>query len=95
MSSEGKPTCVVCRKPIEGEAVRCSVCGAPMHRGCVDEEVLTDAAGDPLCPYDAALAALDWLDGVLTQYSSSLTKEQKEEVVERMKKLISLLESSS
>jgi len=89
-----REVCAVCGKPIEGEAVRCSVCGSPMHRGCIDEEVLTDAYGEPLCPYDAALAALDWLDNVLTQYSSSLTNEQRKEIAERMKKLIQLLGES-
>ena len=89
-----KELCAVCGKPIEGESVKCSVCGVPMHRGCVDEEVLTDAAGEPLCPYDAALAALDWLDNVLSQYGSSLSAEQKEEILERIRGLMQLLGGS-
>jgi len=93
LSSE-RPLCAVCGKPIEGEALRCSVCGAPMHRGCVDEEVLTDAVGEPLCPYDAALAALDWLDSVVSQYSSSIPRDKREELAERLRKLAALLEGS-
>ena len=91
MSSEER-RCVVCGRPIEGEALRCSVCGALMHPGCVDEEVLRDAYGDPLCPYDAALAALDWLDEVLTTYGSSLSEDQRREICERMRNLLNLLE---
>ena len=91
MSSEER-RCVICGRPIEGEALRCSVCGAPMHPGCVDEEALRDAYGEPLCPYDAALAALDWLDAVLTTYIGSLNDEQRKEIAERMRNLLSLLE---
>ncbi len=66
-----------------------------MHRGCLDEEVLTDANGEPLCPYDAALAALDWLDSVVTQYASSIPPDKREDLIERMKKLIAILEGKS
>jgi len=88
-----KDICPICKRPIEeGEGyVTCSVCGVKMHRRCVDEEVLTDASGKWLCPYDAAMAALDWLDAILTHYSHALTPEQRDDVVSRLKNYLKLL----
>ncbi len=63
-----------------------------MHRKCMDEEALFDADGNPLCPYDAALAALDWLDTVLTLYAHSFNEEQLEDLIERLRSYLRILE---
>ncbi len=84
--------CPICGNDVyEEDAVRCSVCGAVMHRGCVDEEALTDADGNPLCPYCAAIAAIDWFDAVITSYSHALSDEQREEIIARLENYLKLL----
>ncbi len=87
--------CPICGKPITNDYVICSACGAKMHRNCIDEEILTDAAGDHLCPYDAALAALDWFDSVVTNYTHSFTEDQRRELIDRLRSYIELLERAS
>lgn len=80
--------CAICgREMAAEEGVHCVVCGAPMHRGCIDEEVLEDSEGNLLCPIDAALAALDWLDAVLSLYEDVLKrdKELRTTLVSRLK----------
>jgi len=46
-----------------------------------------------MCPYDSALAALDWFDSIISTYSSSFTDEQREEIIERLKNYINMLTS--
>ncbi len=88
----GSLKCVICGKPVgEAEAVRCSICGAPMHKSCIDEEVLSDAEGNILCPRCAAIAALDWLDNILSLYAHSIKGNDREEVIGRLKTLVDLL----
>jgi len=87
--------CPICGKPITNDYVTCSICGVKMHRTCVDEEILTDAAGEPLCPYDAALAALDWFDAIVTNYPHSLSEDQRRELIDRLRSYIELLEHAS
>jgi len=62
-----------------------------MHRECVDEEVLMDSEGNVLCPYDAALAALDWFDNIISLYSSSFSDEQLNEIIDRLNTYIEML----
>lgn len=85
--------CHICKRGIESldDVETCSICGIKMHRKCIDEEILIDSEGSILCPYDAALAALDWLDAILSIYISSLTKEQREEIIERLKIYLNVL----
>ncbi|RLG76566.1 MAG: hypothetical protein DRO12_04235 [Thermoprotei archaeon] len=85
--------CPICKRPInkDEDMVACAVCGTKMHRRCVEEELLTDSAGEWLCPYDAVLAALDWVDAVLNQYAHALTPEQRDDIVERLKNYLKLL----
>ncbi len=85
--------CYICRKSIESleEAETCVICGVKMHRRCIDEEILTNAEGSILCPYDVALAALDWFDSILSTYASSFTNKQREEIVERLKTYLNML----
>lgn len=86
-------TCIICGKPVEEErAVKCNVCGAPMHASCIDEEVLSDAEGNILCPRCAAIAALDWLDNILSLYAHSIRGEDRREIVDRLKTMVKLLE---
>lgn len=93
---DDKNVCPVCRKAVSNEnCITCTVCKAKMHRDCVDEEILTDAAGEYLCPYDAAIAALDWFDSVITCYSHSLTEDQRRELIDRLRSYIELLEHTS
>jgi hypothetical protein len=86
--------CVICGKPIEDETqiVKCIVCGAVMHKSCSSDEALLDAEENNLCPYDAMLAALDWFDAVVSTYATTLTSEQKNDIVARLKSYIGLLE---
>lgn len=65
-----------------------------MHKDCIDEEILTDAIGDYLCPYCAAVSALDWLDSILIQFSNSLNEKQREEISSRLKSYLDILEKS-
>lgn len=66
-----------------------------MHEDCIDREILEDSEGNIMCPYDAALAALDWFDAIVTEYHDSLKsdKDKLRDIVERLKSYISLLES--
>jgi len=86
--------CPICGKPIErsDEFVVCGVCGVKMHKHCVDEELLTDAEGNYLCPFDAALAALDWLDELVSVYISALTREQRSELAGRLSNIVKVLQ---
>jgi len=86
--------CPICGKSIEksDEFVVCSVCGVKMHRHCVDEELLTDAEGNYLCPFDAALAALDWLDELVSVYLSALTRDQRTELLSRLSNIVKVLQ---
>ncbi len=85
--------CVICGKPVrEEKSVKCIVCGAPMHKSCIDEEILSDAEGNIMCPRCAAIAALDWLDNILSLYAHSIIGEDRREVVGRLKTLVKLLE---
>lgn len=88
--------CIICGKTVQDDeaAVKCVICGAIMHKKCIDEEILTDAMGDYLCPYCAIISALDWLDSVLTYYSNSLSKEQKEDISSRLRSYLNTLEES-
>lgn len=86
--------CIICGKLVDNaEAVKCVVCGAPMHKNCASDEVLLDAEENNLCPYDAMMAALDWFDAVASTYASVLNDEQRNDVIERLKSYISLLKS--
>jgi len=85
--------CVVCGGHAEDdEVVKCSVCGAVMHKRCLSDEALLDADGNPLCPYDAMAAALDWFDTTLSIYASSLSEEQKSTIISRLRSYLSMLE---
>lgn len=85
--------CAICGKPVEeSKAVKCAICGTLMHRSCASDEALVDADENNLCPYDAMLAALDWFDAVLTVYVKSLTAEQRNDIIERLRSYISVLE---
>ncbi len=85
--------CVICNKPVEEEkAVKCSICGALMHKSCVDEEVLSDAEGNILCPRCATIAALDWLDNILSLYAHSIIGEDRREIIDKLKTIVKLLE---
>jgi len=85
-------TCTICGRVIdEEELVKCSICGAPMHKSCIDEEVLSDAEGNILCPKCASIAALDWLDHILTLYSHSIKGSDREELLGRLKTMVKLL----
>mgnify|MGYP000415597887 CR=1 FL=1 len=88
--------CIICGKAIQSNEtiVKCVICGAVMHKKCIDEEVLTDAVGDYLCPYCAIISALDWLDSILTYYSNSLSKEQREDISSSLKSYLNTLEKS-
>ncbi|MEM0027201.1 MAG: hypothetical protein QXT53_06620 [Ignisphaera sp.] len=92
-----KTYCVICGREIgsDEKSVKCSVCGGLMHEDCVDREILEDSEGNIMCPYDAALAALDWFDAIVTEYHDSLKsdKDKLRDIVERLKSYISLLES--
>ncbi len=85
--------CYICKKDIKSleDVETCSICSVKMHKRCVDEEILMDSEGSILCPYDAALAALDWLDMILSIYTSSFTKEQREEIIARLKNYLDML----
>ncbi len=87
--------CPICGRSITDDYVVCTVCGVKMHRNCIDEEILTDASGDHLCPYDAALAALDWFDSVVTNYAHSFSEDQRHELIGRLRTYIELLERVS
>jgi len=91
---KGGVKCPICGKPIEksGEFVVCTMCGIKMHKHCVDEELLTDAEGNYLCPFDAALAALDWLDEIVSVYLSALTREQRAELASRLSNIVKVLQ---
>ncbi len=87
--------CIICGKPVsEEEAVRCADCDSPMHRSCIDPEVLTDAEGAPLCPACAALCALEWLDHVLSLYASAIKEPRRSEIIARLRRYLEVLESS-
>ena len=86
-----KNYCVICGKPIEGEYIECSECGAYMHRDCIDEEVLSDAEGTILCPSCALRAALDWADHILSLYAHSIRGEDREELRDKLKTLLDAL----
>lgn len=64
-----------------------------MHRFCTSDDALTDAEDNKLCPYDAMLAALDWFDAILTEYTDSLSNEQRSEIAERLKSYLDILEN--
>ncbi|MEM2529322.1 MAG: hypothetical protein QXG40_08020 [Ignisphaera sp.] len=86
--------CAVCGRPaVEDDSVRCAVCGALMHRSCASSDTLTDAEDNKLCPYDAMLAALDWFDAILTEYTDSLSSEQRNEVADRLRSYLDILEN--
>ncbi len=85
--------CVICGKEIvASEVIKCSVCSAPMHKRCIDEEILTDAYGNYLCPSCAAISALEWLDLILSFYASSIRNEKRSEIVDRLRNYIKMLE---
>lgn len=63
-----------------------------MHKDCVDEEVLSDAEGNIMCPQCALQAAVDWVDHIITFYASSIHNEVREELRERLASLVKLLE---
>ncbi|MDK6029082.1 hypothetical protein QPL79_06870 [Ignisphaera sp. 4213-co] len=88
--------CIICGKEIKEDekSVKCSICGSLMHEDCVDREILEDAEGNVMCPYDAALAALDWLDAIVTTYHNSLKSDKNKlnDVVERLKNYLAILE---
>ena len=65
-----------------------------MHRGCIDEEILTDVEGNYLCPVCAARTALDWFDNIISLYAHSIKDNNKEEIIERLKNYIKILETS-
>ena len=90
-----KRRCTICGRIVEDddELVECSICKAPMHRGCIDEEVLSDAEGNIMCPRCALQAAIDWVDHIITFYANSIRGEAGEEVKERLMNLVKLLES--
>ncbi len=88
-----KQVCIICSRSVEEkEAVKCSICGVPMHKSCIDEEVLSDAEGNILCPRCAAIAALDWLDNIISLYAHSITGEDRGEIIDRLKTMVKLLE---
>ena len=86
-----RPICIICNKLIEDDVVKCSICGAYMHKGCVDEEVLSDAEGNILCPSCALRAALDWADHILSLYAHSIRGEDREELRDKLKTLLNTL----
>lgn len=92
-NSSSRDICYICKRVVEptDNVVECSICGVKMHKRCIDEEILTDAEGAIMCPYDSALAALDWFDSIISTYSSSFTDEQREEIIERLKNYINML----
>ena len=84
--------CIIRGKAIQSNETTAKyvICGAMTHKKCIDEEILTDAIGDYLCPYCAIISALDWLDSILTYYSNSLSKEQGEDILSRLKSYLTL-----
>lgn len=87
-------TCIICGKSVESsDVVNCAICGASMHRSCAHDETLLDAEENTLCPYDAIIAALDWFDAVITVYADTLSEEQRNDIIERLKSYLNLLES--
>ena len=93
--------CAICGREIyeDDKYVQCSICGALMHESCIDREILEDSEGNILCPYDAALAALDWFDAVITTYIGSLksseNKEKLQDLVKRLENYIKIIEEST
>ncbi len=57
----------------------------------MDEEVLVDSEGNTLCPYCAAIAALDWFDAIVTEYVHVFTSEEREDLIKRLESYIALL----
>ena len=91
--SESIGICKICKRDVKkDEAVKCVICGSVMHRRCIDEEILTDSVGDYLCPYCAAISALDWFDSVITQFPGAFSKDEKEELIARLKSYLNILE---
>jgi len=89
---ELKSLCVICGKHVsDEEIVKCSVCGASMHKSCARDESLLDSEENYLCPYDAMLAALDWFDAIVTTYVSTLDENQKNDILSRLKAYVELL----
>ena len=89
---ESKSVCVICGKHVSNEeAIKCSVCGASMHKSCARDESLLDSEESHLCPYDAMLAALDWFDVIATTYLSTLDENQKTDILSRLKAYVELL----
>ncbi len=85
--------CIICGKPVDvDEAVRCVECGSLMHRECFDEEILSDADGNPLCPRCALRAAVDWVDHILSYYAGSIREPDRGELRERLRGLASMLD---
>ncbi len=104
MTSAGKKVlgrCAICGREIyeDEKYVQCSICRALMHESCIDREILEDSEGNILCPYDAALAALDWFDAVITTYIASLkspeNKEKLQDIEARLKNYIKIIEEST
>lgn len=84
--------CVICGKPVdENSYIKCAICGKLMHRSCASDEALIDAEENIMCPYDAILAALDWLDIVITTYANSLSDEERKNIVKRLESYQKLL----
>lgn len=86
-------TCIICGKSADSsDIVKCALCGASMHKSCTHDEALLDAEGNILCPYDAMMAALDWFDYIVSLYADTLSKEQRDDIIERLRSYLNLLE---
>ena len=86
--------CPVCNKEVKEDSLmeKCVLCGVTLHRSCIDNDILRDANGNALCPYCAAISALDWLDNVITLYLRPLKNSVLlSDIVERMKNLLKIL----